>query len=214
MGILIKLLKIGLISGLLIAGFGIFSNYWIVSTGKAKSYNSIEELDARDVALVLGTSRSVNGRFENPFFTHRMQAAAELYHAGKVKHILVSGDNSTSAYNEPRDMRQKLISLGVPKDAITMDFAGLRTLDSVIRSHKIFQQSKLIIISQAFHNYRALFIAKYHGIDAVGYNADYPSTATSKILMREYLARPKAILDLYIFGTQPKYLGEKIDIHV
>jgi SanA protein len=214
MAILIKTIKIGLVFGLSMAIFGLISNWWIVSTGKSNSFSAVEDVDARDVALVLGTSRSVNGRFENPFFTYRMQAAAELYHAGKVKHILVSGDNSTHAYNEPRDMRAKLISLGVPKEAITMDFAGLRTLDSVIRSKKIFQQRKIVIISQAFHNYRALFIARHYGIDAVGYNADYPTTATSKTILREYLARPKAILDLFILGTQPKYLGEKIDIQV
>ena len=150
----------------------------------------------------------------DPFFTTRMEAAAALYHAGKVRHILVSGDNSTNNYNEPRDMRKKLLNLGVPKEAITMDFAGLRTLDSVIRSKEIFQQRKIIIVSQAFHNYRAIFIAQYHGIDAIAFNAEYPAAATSKTLWREFFARPKAILDLYFLGTQPKFLGKKIDIRV
>ncbi len=188
--------------------------YWISSTGQALSFDDIEAIEVREVALVLGTSRSVNGVYENPFFTHRMEAAAALYHAGKVKHILVSGDNSTHNYNEPRDMRQKLIALGVPKEAITMDFAGLRTLDSVVRSKEIFQQRKIIIVSQEFHNHRALFIARYHGINAIAYNAKYPIYASNKTLLREVFARSCAVLDLYLLGTQPKYLGDKIDIRV
>jgi SanA protein len=214
MGILLKIGKIGVVTAVVLVIPILLSNWWVVSVGKAHSFNTLENIEARDVALVLGTSKSFNGKYENPFFTTRMEAAAALYHTGKVKHILVSGDNSSDIYNEPRDMRKKLIDLGVPKAAITMDFAGLRTLDSVIRSKEIFQQKKIIIVSQAFHNYRAIFIARYHGIDAIAYNAAYPAAATSKTLWREFFARPKAILDLYFLGTKPKFLGEKIDIRV
>lgn len=189
-------------------------NWWIISTVNSKVYSNLEKVEYSDVALVLGTSRSVNGVYENPFFTHRIQAAADLFFAGKVKHILVSGDNSSTKYNEPRDMRQALVKLGVPDSCITMDFAGLRTLDSVVRSKEIFQQKRITIVSQGFHNYRALFIANYHSIDAIAYNAQYPSAASSKTILREYLARPKAILDLYFLKKQPKYLGDKIDIRV
>jgi SanA protein len=209
-----KISKITLVL-LLLTGLSVFvSNYWVFSVGKFYSYNNIEDLDYRDVALVLGTSRSVDGRIENPFFTHRIKAAAELYHAGKVKHFILSGDNSNSKYNEPLDMKKKLIQMGVPAEAITMDFAGRRTLDSVIRCKEIFQQNKVIIISQAFHNYRALFIARYHGMDAIGFNAKYPKEASYKTLFREYLARPKAILDLYILKKRPKIMGDKEDIGV
>lgn len=200
----------GVLGGLAI----VFANYWVLNTVGPKVYNDIDKVAYSDVALVLGTSRSVNGIHENPFFTHRISAAAELYFKGKVKHILVSGDNSSMHYNEPRDMRHALIKLGVPDSCITMDFAGLRTLDSVVRSHKIFQQKRITIVSQEFHNYRALFIANHYGIDAIAYNANYPTTATKKIIMREYLARPKALLDLYLLNTQPKFLGEKITIRV
>ncbi|MCP4438630.1 MAG: hypothetical protein GY810_06760 [Aureispira sp.] len=189
-------------------------NWWVISTVNSKVYSSLDEVEYSDVALVLGTSRSVNGVYENPFFTHRIKAAADLFFAGKVKHILVSGDNSTAIYNEPRDMRKALVKMGVPDSCITMDFAGLRTLDSVVRSKEIFQQKRITIVSQGFHNYRALFTAHYHNIDALAYNAEYPSAASSKTILREYLARPKAILDLYLLKKQPKYLGEKIDIRV
>lgn len=189
-------------------------NFWMLWSVNDKVYDNSEDIVYSDVALVLGTSRSINGVHENPYFTHRINAAVDLYLSGKVKHILVSGDNSSMRYNEPRDMRRALIERGVPDSCITMDFAGLRTLDSVVRSRKIFQQKRITIVSQEFHNYRALFIAQHYGIDAVAYNATMPSRGGYKVTMREYLARPKALLDLYILGTQPKFLGDKIDIRV
>ncbi len=191
-----------------------FANYWVTSTVESSAYNSLNEVEYSDVALVLGTSKSINGRVENLFFTYRIEAAAELFFAGKVKHILVSGDNSNTHYNEPRDMRLALIKKGVPPHCITMDFAGLRTFDSVVRSNKIFQQERLTIISQEFHNYRALFIAQNLGIDAIAYNAKYPQLASKKTILREYLARVKAVLDIYVFDTKPKFMGDKIDIRV
>ena len=180
------------------------ANYWIISQVNSNVYNNLDQVSYSDVALVLGTSKSINGRDENPFFTNRINAAAELFFAGKVKHILVSGDNSTKHYNEPRDMRKALIDRGVPAHCITMDFAGLRTFDSVVRSNKIFQQERVTIVSQGFHNYRALYIANYVGMDAIAYNAAYPTAASNKTLYREYLARVKALLDLYVFGPTPK----------
>lgn len=206
-----KYTLLGVVGGALVV---LFANILVLSSVNSKVYTDIEKVAYSDVALVLGTSSSVNGRTENPFFTHRIAAAAELFFQGKVKHILVSGDNSSMHYNEPRDMRHALIKLGVPDSCITMDFAGLRTLDSVVRSHKIFQQKRITIVSQEFHNYRALFIAQYYGIEAVAYNAAYPGEASTKTIWREYLARPKALLDLYLFHTQPKFLGDKINIRV
>lgn len=202
---------LGVVAGIFVL---LCANVLVLSFVSSKVYSDIEKVSYSDVALVLGTSSSVNGRTENPFFTHRITAAAELFFEGKVKHILVSGDNSSMHYNEPRDMRHALIKLGVPDTCITMDFAGLRTLDSVVRSHKIFQQKRITIVSQEFHNYRALFIAKHYGIEAVAYSAAYPEKASMKTIFREYLARPKALLDLYLFDTQPKFLGDKINIRV
>ncbi|WMX16096.1 MULTISPECIES: vancomycin high temperature exclusion protein [unclassified Aureispira] len=211
MGRLSKYTLLGSIVGVLMV---LLANLVVLIAVNSNVYNDIQKVGYSDVALVLGTSRSVNGIVENPFFTHRIKAAAELFFEGKVKHILVSGDNSSMNYNEPRDMRHALIKLGVPDSCITMDFAGLRTLDSVVRSHKIFQQKRITIVSQEFHNYRALFIAQHYGIDAVAYNAAYPKEATLKTVWREYLARPKALLDLYLLDTQPKFLGDKITIRV
>jgi SanA protein len=205
-------LKVSIYTILSLAAVIILANIWVVYSVADKVFDELEQVEARDVALVLGTSRSINGRDENPFFTYRIQAAAQLFFAGKVKHIIVSGDNSSQYYNEPRDMRKALIKLGVPAECITMDFAGLRTLDSVVRCKKIFQQKRFIIVSQGFHNYRALFIAQQHNIDAIAFNAKYPKSASNKVIYREYLARPKALLDIYCFDTQPKFLGDKVNI--
>ena len=207
-------LKVGALTGAILGMLVWCINQWMLSTVEQQVYQDMDAISYSDVALVLGTSSSINGVSENPYFTHRITAAAELYFAGKVKHILVSGDNSSLQYNEPLDMRKALIKRGVPDSCITMDFAGLRTLDSVVRSKKIFQQKRITIVSQEFHNYRALFIANHYGLDAIAYNAAPPKGATLKTTLREYLARPKAVLDLYVFDTQPKYLGDKIDIRV
>src|SRR5204862_2438607 len=146
------------------------------------------------VALVLGTSHRSVGGGPNPFFQHRIETAAELYQLGKIDHFILSGDNSTKFYNEPLEMRRALIKKGVPDSAITLDYAGLRTLDSVVRCKMIFGQHKITIITQLFHTYRALFISDYYGIDAVVLVADEPELErTFKVRIREYFARTKAV---------------------
>jgi len=167
------------------------------------------------VGLVLGTSKYLKGGYKNLYFYYRIAAAAQLYHTGKVKHLLVSGDNSLKSYNEPKQMQAALIEKGVPKSAITLDYAGFRTLDSVVRSNAVFGQQKITIISQKFHNQRALFIANRRGVAAVGYNAkDVNLRLGIKIKLREYLARCKAILDIIILNKQPKFLGEQVNINI
>lgn len=185
-------------------------NLWVVNSSKSKVYNKISDVPSKSIGLVLGTSRYLKNGKRNMFFYNRIFAAVELYKNGKIKHILLSGDNRSKYYNEPRDMYQVLREMGIPKEDITLDFAGLRTLDSVVRSKEIFGQNKVIIITQQFHAFRAAFIADYHGLDAICYVAENPGYSnTKKILLREYLARIKAILDLYVFEAKPKFLGDK-----
>jgi len=121
----------------------------------------------------------------------------------------VSGDNNTVYYNEPKDMLNALMALGVSQADITLDFAGFRTLDSVVRSKLIFGQDELIIITQDFHCYRALFIADYYGMDAVAFSADNKDQLPLSLAIREILARTNTVLDLYVFNRGPKFLGEK-----
>ncbi len=192
----------------------LLGNIWIVQQSKAIVFDSINDLPNKDVGLVLGTSnRLVNGN-TNLFFKYRVEAAAELFKQEKIKHIIVSGDNSQTNYNEPRKMYQALVKLDIPDNCITLDYAGFRTFDSVVRCKEVFQQNDFTIISQEFHNYRAAYIAKYFGINAVAYNAKTVISQTRRPYNREYLARLKALLDVHILKTKPKFLGEKINIPI
>jgi SanA protein len=125
-------------------------NRWVETVTDALVYSDIEVVPHRDVALVLGTNPLIAGRYINPYFTSRIEAAASLYHSGVVKHLLVSGDNSQQAYDEPTEMKRALMTKGVPEEAISLDYAGFRTLDSVVRSKYIFQQQEVIIVSRHF----------------------------------------------------------------
>lgn len=200
---------------LLILSFSFFciSNLWVVGSTKANVFTESDKLPEHRVALVLGTSNKTTAGLPNQFFERRMDTAAELYKIGKIDHFILSGDNRSMFYNEPIEMRKALVSRGVPVNAITLDYAGLRTLDSVVRSKEIFGQEKIIIITQPFHSYRALFISNYYNIDAVAMVASDPGLEISfKVRIREYFARTKAVLDLYILKTSPRFMGEKENI--
>jgi SanA protein len=188
-----------------------FANWWVIKSTEDKVLTDINLLNGRSVALVLGTSNKLRNGSANPFFANRIKAAAELYKEGKVVHFILSGDNRSSKYyNEPLAMRKALVSLGVPVSAITLDFAGLRTLDSIVRSKEIFGQDKITIITQSFHSYRALFISNFYNIDAVALVAQAPGSETPfHVYVREYFARAKAVLDLYILNTTPDHMGAK-----
>lgn len=178
-------------------------------SARGRIYSSTEKIPAAPVALLLGTSRMYGGHL-NAFYTKRIQAAADLYKSGKVRGIIVSGDNEKMNYNEPEDMRGDLIAEGVPEEFITPDYAGFRTLDSIIRAKKVFEQEKIIIVSQRFHVQRAIYLARQHGIDATAYVAADPPLRSSRIKVRarEILARAAAVLDSCI-GRDPRFLGKK-----
>ena len=191
------------------------SNLWIVRSTEHAVFSDFTKLPDHRLALVLGTSNKTVGGNVNPYFKKRMETAALLYRLGKIDHLILSGDNRSMYYNEPMEMRKALIKLGVPPSAITLDYAGLRTLDSVVRCKEIFGQNRITIITQPFHSYRALFISHYYDIDAVAMVADEPDFEYSfKVRLREYFARTKAVLDLYILKTSPRFLGEKEQIGV
>jgi SanA protein len=189
-------------------------NLWVVYSGKGKVFDQLAEVPGRPVGLVLGASRTLgDGRYLNPHFQNRIAAAAELYHAGKVQHLLLSGDNSRADYDEPTDMQQALLIRGVPVSAMTRDYAGFRTLDSVVRAKEVFGVTQLIVVSGAFHNYRALFMARHFGLDAVAYNArPVPMRFSLRTHVREWLARVKAVLDLYVLRTQPRFYGPQVPL--
>ena len=179
-----------------------------------KNFVSTENVPYNKVGLVLGTSPKMPSGKPNFFFTSRIDAAARLYKSGKVSYLLVSGDNGSKYYDEPTAMRDALIAAGVPAKAIYLDYAGFRTLDSVVRAKEIFGQTSLTVVSHRFHNERAIYIAEHYGIKAVGFCAkDARRTRRSVMttLVRESGSRVKMFLD-FIAGRKPKYLGEKISI--
>lgn len=195
-----------------IIGLVVLSNIWVIQSTKSQVFAAIDTLPNNKVALVLGTSPKLPNGQTNLYFESRMEAAAQLYHAGKVEHLVLSGDNGRKIYNEPEAMQKALVKLGVPIEKLTLDYAGFRTLDSVVRCQKIFGQDNFTVISQKWHNHRAVFIANAKGMNAIAYNAPKVVNATRKATNREYLARVKAVLDIYIFRKAPKFLGEKENI--
>ncbi len=183
------------------------SDFVIANAAKGKLFDRVEDVPARKTALVFGTSPYTRSG-ENLFYKYRMEAVAALWKAGKVQHIIVSGDNSTEYYDESTAMKEALIAIGVPDSVITLDYAGFRTLDSVVRCKWVFGQTDIIVVSQEFQNERAIFIANHYGINAVGFNAkDVPNRYGLKTMLREYLARVNAILDVYVLNTEPKFPG-------
>jgi SanA protein len=184
---------------------------WIEYNAKDRLYCHVEDIPKNKVGLILGTSKySKHG--QNLFYSKRVQAAYDLWKAGRIEYLLISGDNATVNYNEPKTFRADLIKKGIPSNRIVLDFAGFRTLDSVVRSKEVFQEEKITIISQQFHNERAIFIADFKGVEAIGFNAgNVGGDGGLAVKLRERLARMKMMLDL-LLGKEPKFLGDKITI--
>ena len=188
------------------------SNLTIEWYADGKTYSDLSEIPKNKVGLVLGTtSRLVEGG-ENPYYSHRIEATIALFNAGKIDFVLVSGDNGTIYYNEPTTIARDLIEGGIPEEKIFLDYAGFRTLDSVVRAREIFGLTEVTIISQEFHNERAIYLASHKGLEAIGFNAkDITGKEAVSVHTREYFARVKVFIDL-LLNTQPRFYGEKIEI--
>ncbi len=187
-------------------------NFTISSAADGKTFSGVEEVAKNRVGLVLGTAKNLTGGRPNPYYSYRISATIALYKAGKIEFVLVSGDNGTKYYNEPKAIKKDLIVGGIPAEKIFLDYAGFRTLDSMVRAKEVFGLDRVTVISQKFHNERAIYLAEKKGLTAIGYNADDVSGNNGlKVHLREYLARVKVFVDL-IFNTQPKFFGEKIKI--
>lgn len=208
-----KYMAISLVLACLLAAAVVaYCNIRIITYAAPRLYDDAAAVPHYRCALLLGTTPTVKSGNANKYFVYRIDACAALYKAGKIDRIIVSGDNRTSDYNEPEAMRRALVSRGIPSQAIFLDYAGFRTLDSVVRAKEIFGQSSFIVISQRFHNERAIFLASRHGIDAAGFNArDARLRYGFKTRLRETFARVKVFADLLV-GKKPHFLGEKINI--
>ncbi len=187
-------------------------DYLIETGANGKTYNDITKIPKNRVGLVLGTSSKLIKGGNNPYYTNRINATIALFRAGKIEFVLVSGDNATQYYNEPDTFKKDLIAGGIPEDKIFLDYAGFRTLDSMMRAKVVFGLDSVTVISQKFQNERAVYIAEKKGLYAIGYNAtDITGTQGLKVQLREYFARVKVFIDL-LLNIQPKFYGDIIEI--
>jgi SanA protein len=196
--IVITMLVIGWMSFLALI-FG--CNVWIIGSTRSQIFYDVSSIPFNADGLVLGTGKLIEKGRVNRHFVQRIDAAAALYRGGKVKRLILSGDKG---YDEPMEMKRALLERGVPESALILDNYGSRTLDSVVRARNVFKCTRLTIISERFHDFRALFLSRYFGIDAVAYAPDnLPVRWMIRPTAREYLARVKAVLDLYVLKTKP-----------
>ena len=205
-----RVVKAGLAVGLLLLAVVAYANVTAIWKSRGLLFDDVSQVPPTQVGLVFGTTDRVNGQ-ENPYFRYRIDAAVKVWNAGKLKTLIVSGDNRSAYYNEPEKMKQALIAQGIPGPRIICDFAGLRTLDSVVRAKEIFGTTSILFISQRFQNERAIYLAKANGIAACGFNArDVEPHIGLKTKIREVGARVKMWLDVNFLNTRPTHLGKKI----
>ncbi len=199
---------------MLILVFTIIINFWILRVNRSRVISKIDELPANEIGLVLGAvPRDKKGNIKH-LFRIRVEDAAQLYHCGKVKHLIMSGRGNHMGLDEPGEMKDLAVELGVPESAITLDRYSFRTLDSIVRAKEVYGLTKFTIITNDFHTCRALFLSEYYGIDSVAYHSiKTPYSISRANLIREWLARVKAVLDVYILRTRPKLLGPRIEIN-
>ena len=180
-------------------------NQIVVSNAEGKVFSEIDSIKYNKVGLLLGTTPQARiTKVKNYFFIYRLDAAEQLYRAGKIKQILISGDeNSLDGVNEPECMRDSLVARGVPTSAIILDGKGYRTINSIINANKVYGLKSFTIISQEFHNERAIYQAEHLGLDVENlqaYNAKNPKSTRALITYaREYLARVKMFWDLITY---------------
>lgn len=204
--------RMGLWTLILFAAFVLWVNVVAIMAASGRLHDSVDDVPAGRVGLVFGCDDRIDGR-ENLYFRYRIDAASELWKSGKLSCLIVSGDNRTKNYNEPEKMRRALMAAGVPGDKIVCDYAGLRTLDSVVRAKEVFGVEKVTFISQRFQNERAAYLAKANEMDYSGYNArDVAGQGGLKTKLREVGARVKMWLDVWVLGTDPKHLGEPVEL--
>lgn len=185
----------------------------IRKAAKGCTYSDVSSIPYRRVGLLLGCSQRLPDGRTNLFFAYRIAAAARLFEAHKVDYLIVSGDNHVAGYDESSDMKLALVKADIPAERVYCDFAGFRTLDSIVRAKKVFGQTRVTIISQEFHNQRAIYIARHEGLDAIGFNAaDVRAAHSFRTRIREQFARVKTVLDVCLLGTRPKFLGPRIEI--
>ena len=206
-----KIIKIGLVTGIIGILFVILLDFYIVKSTKKQLFYKTSNVKVSYTGLVLGARVYKNGNL-SLILKDRVVAALELYHKKKIKRFLLSGDHGTKAYDEVNAMKNYLLKHGVPKKDIFLDHAGFDTYSSIVRAKKIFLVDNVIIITQKFHLKRSVFIANNIGLKAQGFICDKHNYGIAKAMfIREKLANVKAFFEVFLH-VKPKYLGKKIPI--
>ncbi|KLV07309.1 SanA protein [Photobacterium aquae] len=204
---LLNLLRISVLLLIMLIASALLLDRWFSTQTQARIFDTADAIPARSIGLVLGTSKYI-AKSLNPYYKYRIDAAKALYKKEKINVLLLSGDNAHRSYNEPWTMKRDLLRAGIPDQDIVLDYAGFRTLDSVVRAKNVFEADHFVIITQRFHCERALFIAERNNIDAICLAVPEPKgLAGLRIHIREVLARIKAVIDLYVLNVQPKFPG-------
>jgi SanA protein len=201
---LLRPLKFAAAAILATLAFAAVCNWWVDASAESAIFTDPNLIRPEKVGVVLGTEQFYRGSI-SPYYVNRIEAAARLYHAGKVSHLIVSGNPW-----QPQAMRASLMALGVPADRITLDPGGTRTLASIVRARDTFGQRSFVVISQADHCARAIYLARAYGCDAVGFAGPDPGYLRPRL--REFLTRPKAVLDVYVLHRSAKAPGPKTPI--
>jgi len=208
-----KIYKIIFITVFISAIVLVGSLFWIFNSTKEFIYSDMENIPHNSVGLVPGCNKYISSGVINQYYTQRINAAYNLFINNKIDYILVSGDNAHASYDEPRQMRNSLLELGIPNDKIFSDYAGFRTLDTIVRANEVFMLDKFTFISQNFQNQRGVFIGRNKSLTVIAYDANNTGQKDSfKTEIREIFAKIKMLLDLYILDKEPKFLGEEIVI--
>lgn len=209
---LIKIFRV-IVSIIFIAAIAVLYANLVVANNEKFTHADVDDLPKENACLVLGTSKYLSNGKLNLFYQYRMDAAVQAYTAGKCSKIVVSGDNRRNDYNEPEQMKQSLIKMHIPTEVIFCDYAGARTLDSVLRFKHVFGQSSGIVISQEFHNERAIYIGKNHDVNLTGFNAkEVDAYSGFRTKFREIFSRVRAVLDIKILHSKARHYGQPITI--
>lgn len=183
-------------------------NAWVIARTSSYIESTVTQCGPERVGVVFGTSNWTRSGLRNPHFHSRMRTAAALIHAGRVEQLLLSGDNRTRAYNEPRVMWQELTRRDVDGEQLTLDFAGFSTFDTLVRAQSVFLLDSAVLITQRWHLPRAVFIGRALGMDVVGCVAnDQAVKGEWRLIVREWFARVAMLGDLYIWEREPYFLG-------
>lgn len=173
-------------------------NILVECNANGRTFTQVDDLPARHYGVLLGTTPMSRYGCTNEFFTHRINATVELFNAGKINMLIISGDScSLDGCNESLVMRDSLVLRGIPSSAILLDGTGFSTVNSAFNVARDYGVNDCIVISQAFHNERFIYLADAFDVHAIGYNApDPPLVGSMMVYMREWLARVKVFVDL------------------